>query len=512
MSTAIELAVLALATWPALRLLSIPSTRREYPRIAVVLVFLLALYASLVVWTAAVHPGWLAPTAAIAAIAVGAERWRARPAYGTRRGLPPGRLGLFPRGPWVDDRFFAKQCERFGPIFKYSLQYRPCVCVLGAPLGAELIRANADALQGPPVRFNRFIPKGFLRYMDPADHPFYKRTLANAFAPSTLAAIEPDLRAIARRGLSRLEREAGVDGCRGCPPRPALEALVFEMLVAAFYGVRAECPEFSWLRDRYAELDLRKVSLASGTRDRGALALLEAWVRRRGQAMGEAADRGIPPPVCFLTTLLATRAASLDDETLVGNWVYALNVGRADLTALWLWVLKLLGDEPGEAERLRTVVRSGAGGEGAAIAWRIVRETLRMEQSEYIYRIARREIRFRDLRIPKGWRVRILIREGHRDAAYFPDPDRFDPDRWSGAPDADPRFQPFGLGAHACIGVPITESLSTIFLTELARGFDWQVVEDGPREYGWAHWQPSARLRLALQRVAAPISKSGLRE
>jgi cytochrome P450 len=43
----------------------------------------------------------------------------------------------------------------------------------------------------------------------------------------------------------------------------------------------------------------------------------------------------------------------------------------------------------------------------------------------------------------------------HRDERFFPDPERFDPERWlPGARDARPRFSyfPFGGGARVCIG------------------------------------------------------------
>jgi len=324
--------------------------RREYDRIVAALVLALGAYAAALAWIAPRHPESLGPLAAAAAAALARERGRARPRQVVGRGLAPGSLGLFPRGPWVDHRFFAKQVARHGPIFKYSLQHRPCVCVLGASLGSELIRSHADALVAPPVRFNRFVPKGFLRYMSPADHPHYKRAFANAFDARILAAREPELRRIARRGFQRLVRESSAGAADGCAPRPLLHALVFEMLVAAFYGVRPEDPGFAWLRERYEDLDLRKVTLVSGTRDRDALASLEAWAQERGREIRRDRVPGSAPD-CFLAAIAAAGGEALEDETMLGNLVYVLSVARAVPTELFHCMLTFLGDAPALAGR-----------------------------------------------------------------------------------------------------------------------------------------------------------------
>jgi cytochrome P450 len=440
---------------------------------------------------------------AIAIAILVAERWRARSTYGVKRGLPPGSLTLFPRGPWVDDRFYLNEAKRWGPIFKCSLLHRPCVCILGARLGAELLRAHPDDFEAPRVRFNRFVAKGFLRYMEPSDHGHYKPPFRAALAPAVLREVQPVLREIVRNGLPRLAPGARIPGS-GIAPRPVLRDIVFEMLVATFYGLRSDHPDFTWLQARYDDLDLRKISLLPEHRDRAALAEIMQWVRTRGRALpdpGAAWATGQKSSV--LTALCAANPRVLEDETALGNVIYAVTIGRADLTALLMWVLNLLGDARDWGERLRKVARSQPENEANALAWRIVCETLRLEQSEYVYRRAKREVQFHGFRIPRDWRVRVLIREGHRDPAHFPDPERFDPDRWLERKPGTP-FQPFGIDAHACIGASVTELLTCLVLTELARNYDWDIVSNGPREYGWAHWQPSSKLRI----VFAPISSA----
>jgi cytochrome P450 len=339
--------------------------------------------------------------------------------------------------------------------------------------------------------------------MEPEDHAIYKPYFRAALGPAVLRQVQPTLQEIVRGGLPRLAKESARSPALGIAPRMMLREIVFEMLVAAFYGVRSDTEDFALLQARYDDLDLRKVSLLPGDRDRAALAEIAKWVRVRGRILQDAcAPEAVKAP-CVLTALHQAHPGALEDETALGNIIYSLTIGRADLTGLLMWVLNQLGDAENWAEQLRGAVRSQPEDEAHALAWRIVRETLRLEQSEYVYRRAKRDVHFREFRIPRNWRVRVLVREGHRDPANFADPERFDPNRWLAPAKPGAQFQPFGVDTHVCLGASVTETLSCLLLTELARSYDWKVVSNGPREYGWAHWQPSSKLRIAFTQMQA---------
>jgi cytochrome P450 len=57
----------------------------------------------------------------------------------------------------------------------------------------------------------------------------------------------------------------------------------------------------------------------------------------------------------------------------------------------------------------------------------------------------------------------------HRRAEFFPDPDRFDPDRWLGADPPSFSYVPFGGGARRCIGEEFALNEIAIVLTTLLR-------------------------------------------
>jgi cytochrome P450 len=494
----LETAVLLLATWPVLRFLSVPSIRREFTGIAVCLILCVALYTIAVMMVAIYSPTLLRFGALIAGSALLWERWRARSRLGSGVGLPPGSLTLFPRGPWVDDSHYRKQVKLLGPVFKTSLLHRPMICVYGAELGRELMRNHETDLETLPVRFNNFIPRGFLRYMSQGDHRKYRKILQSAISPERLRATETGIIVSTQTALLEMAENKKRQSGRNLNPRRELNDLFFRVFARLFLGISSEHGDYRRLHELYGALDIRKMSLIPSHKDRQALEQIVELIRTLGKRPGSPFQQDQPDPPCILSDLLQKDPDALADETLVGNLVYVFHIGRTDLTSLGVWVLKILGDNREWWERFCDDVSSGIPASYNSLASRIIKESLRLEQSEYLYRRAVKRIRFRGYVIPKGWRVRVLIREGHRDPKFFDSPDSFNPDRFLNDASAGTGFAPFGLGAHSCIGPHVTVTVMRILLVELARGFDWNVVSDGPREYGWAHWQPSSRFRINL--------------
>ena len=87
------------------------------------------------------------------------------------------------------------------------------------------------------------------------------------------------------------------------------------------------------------------------------------------------------------------------------------------------------------------------------LATRMVSETLRLSQSEYVYRVVARECRLGEFRIPAGWLVRVCLRECHRRPDLFPEPERFDPDRFLDISQGKLIYAPFGHGEHSRDGL-----------------------------------------------------------
>ena len=83
--------------------------------------------------------------------------------------------------------------------------------------------------------------------------------------------------------------------------------------------------------------------------------------------------------------------------------------------------------------------------------------------------------------VPKGSMVLMSQYVSHRDPRYFPDPERFDPERWT--PDkreSRPQFSyyPFGGGVRRCIGDGFALMEATLLLIALAQQWQLKVKPD----------------------------------
>ncbi|MFG3201062.1 cytochrome P450 [Streptomyces sp. NPDC048192] len=101
----------------------------------------------------------------------------------------------------------------------------------------------------------------------------------------------------------------------------------------------------------------------------------------------------------------------------------------------------------------------------------VVSETLRHSSPGWLFtRVTTRETELAGRRLPQGATVLYSPYLLHHDPASFPDPERFDPDRWlPGRPTAEQRraMMPFSAGSRKCLGdefamVEATAALATI--------------------------------------------------
>ncbi|MCA9695175.1 MAG: cytochrome P450 [Nannocystaceae bacterium] len=87
------------------------------------------------------------------------------------------------------------------------------------------------------------------------------------------------------------------------------------------------------------------------------------------------------------------------------------------------------------------------------------------------------------LPIPRGTQIWMVMWVNHRDARWFPDPLRFDPNRWlSGATAKLPKYAyyPFGGGPVVCIGKHFAMMEAVLALAAIARQVDFEPLRREP--------------------------------
>jgi cytochrome P450 len=494
--TVLEIAFLTLVSRPLLRLVADKRMRRLFPAIHRALVGGVVLWLLAMVGLAWWLPGWLHALAIVGALVSLAAWWGGRPAYGRSRGLPPGSLSLSTSVEAILDReFYLERAARHGPVFKMRQFHRSVVCIVGLARSHQFLRENQATLRPPPLPFNREAHRGFLRYMDDATHAHYAPLFRHALASDLIEQARSVTTAVTRAELTHL---GGTDPSVRHP-----DGLMNRITLVAFqrslFGVNPGSVDFEQISSAFEPLDRHPSSRRFGRRQKAAMDELRALLTTL-------AERRSSLPDCVLRRL-GDLAEDQPDTTSIDNLIILLKLTKGNVVGLMRWLLVLLGTHPEWIGRLRAELDARKIPEPSPMTGRIILETLRLAQSEYLFRRLEQPATINGFELPRGWLVRVCVWESHRSSEQFEDPNRFDPDRFLGRAYPPTAYSPLGTGPHACNGAPLTNLVCSVFIEELTRSWRWSVRHHEPAVHGfrhWDHWRPNPRLELVLRPLQIP--------
>lgn len=132
----------------------------------------------------------------------------------------------------------------------------------------------------------------------------------------------------------------------------------------------------------------------------------------------------------------------------------------------------------------------------------VLQESLRLSPPVFaIPRVAASDIGVRGIRIHRGDKVYVSVLGAHRNPAIWPDPMRFDPDRFApGATYDKHAFLPFGLGGHFCIGASVAMAEASLLLAAI--GARYRLVPTVPHEIetsGRVTFVPQDEIEMRLE-------------
>jgi cytochrome P450 len=211
----------------------------------------------------------------------------------------------------------------------------------------------------------------------------------------------------------------------------------------------------------------------------------------------------------------------MTDQQAHDEAMIMLIAGQDDTTAALSWCWCLLARHPEVEARFRQEVAAVVGDRAATYAdvarlpytEMIIKETMRLYPPTWSL-VPRRAAQDHDLggyRIPRGTWVFVSPYATHHDARYFPEPERFDPERFSSARHrqmAQYTYIPFGGGPRMCIGNHYTLATMSLALATIAQRYrltplvDLAAVRPDPS----LALRPRGGLRVRLDDAHAPAA------
>ncbi|WP_405487809.1 cytochrome P450 [Streptomyces sp. NBC_00096] len=236
--------------------------------------------------------------------------------------------------------------------------------------------------------------------------------------------------------------------------------------------------------------------------------------RSGGQGAGGGGAKGED-----LLSLLAAASSADDgefDATELREQVLIFLLAGHETTATSLaFSLHLLGRHPEFQDRARAEIDAVLGDRTPVAAdldrlpylTRILKEAMRLYPAAPV--MGRRSVAAAEVdghTVPAGADVILAPWVTHRHPGYWPDPERFDPDRFT--PEAEaarPRYAwfPFGGGPRACIGQHFSMLESVIALAMLLRAYEFEAVDTEISVSAGITLRTTSPARCRIRRVGA---------
>jgi cytochrome P450 len=215
----------------------------------------------------------------------------------------------------------------------------------------------------------------------------------------------------------------------------------------------------------------------------GLNAILDAVIVSRRAAGGAGDD--------LLSLLLAAtdedNGTGMTDRQLRGEMMTLFLAGYETTAVAMTWAWYLLAKHPEVEAKLQEELDAALGARKPAMAdlpqlpytETIIREAMRLYPPAPVFaREPIEDVTIAGYRVPKGSLVTVNTYALHRDARFFPDPERFDPERFAkGWEERGARYAylPFGGGPRICIGNSFAMMEARLILATLAQRFRMSV-------------------------------------
>jgi cytochrome P450 len=434
-------------------------------------------------------------------------------------GLPPGPKGRFLLGSMLELRrdllgFMTDCARRYGDIVSFRFMHIP-VCLLSNPDDIErvLITNSANFVKSRDYRALTAVLGDGLLTSEGATWRRQRRLVQPAFHRGNIlryarVMVDDAGRAVSQwqdgetfdvhQAMMRLTLQIVAECLFGADVSshagPIGEALQVVMENFSDYARMAmvlprwlALPRTSKMGQAVRRLD---AALYSMIRERRAAGGGKPSTSRTANAGADfAADRETD----LLGLLLQTQDESggAMDDRQVRDEAMTLFLAGHETTALALsWTWYLLGLNPEAERRLADELARELAGRAPTpedlprlrYTDMVLKESMRLYPPAWgIGREAREAFDAGGFRLRAGTNVFISQWITHRDPRFFPDPERFDPERWRDDPirrGALPRFAyfPFGGGPRVCIGAGFAQMEAALILATIAQRFHLSLV------------------------------------
>ncbi len=364
------------------------------------------------------------------------------------------------------------------------------VYLTGQPELVKQIFATKPAVYGPfaTEAISGFAGAGSMLVLSGERHRRERKLLMPPFRGSAMKALGPAMAKAARRWL------AEASGRPECSFAEVAQSISLEAIIRTVFGVQQDTrvAEFTEAITSYLEVANPLFFFVKAAQNRW----FPPW--RRFVSVYDRLDALLQTQIdqvraeggteTILASMVSTHyedGSPMVDEEIKGELRTLLFAGH-DTTAITLaWAVDHLFRDVALLERVRGTVDALEGTPAAYASCEALenlwRETLRLHPvATEALRTLEAPMQLGGLDLPKGAVVSASISLVHRDPDIYPDPERFDPERFASRSYGPHEYLPFGGGHRRCLGAAFAGYQLQVVLGILIRDYNVDLLDPTP--------------------------------
>ncbi len=439
----------------------------------------------------------------------------------------PGDRGRFPvagdvfeivRNP---ENWMRRKQTQYGNIFWTEFMGMKQVALVG-PEANQVMLLDRDKVFSSTWGWDWFIGKLFPRGLmlrDFDDHKIHRRVMQTAFRKEAMQRYVEILKPEIARGIEKwgtgtfgLKRQKSAVAFY-----PTIKSMTLDLATVTFMGEKVgkkadelnaafvACVEAggAWIKYPIPGLKYRK-----GLEGRK---LLEDFFYSNIPAKRASEGEDIFSQLCHAVDEEGNRYT---DQDVVDHMIFLMMAAHDTTTITLTTMMYELGKHPEWQERLRQesldIGKPSLDYEDMSTMTGIelvMKESMRLiAPVPLIPRSTTREIELSGYRIPPQTLITASIDYTHRMPEYWPDPEKFDPERFAEDRREDLvhkyAFSPFGGGAHKCIGMHFADQEVKAVMHQILLKYRWNVSKNYKMELDFSSLpKPKDRLPIVLERI-----------
>lgn len=375
--------------------------------------------------------------------------------------------------------------RRYGNVFTLRLpMWGPVVMVSDPQLAKQIFTTSPDELGNIQPNLSRLFGSGSVFGLEGNDHRRRRRLLAPPFHGKSMKNYESIIEE------ETLRETAGWPEGESFPTLPPMMRITLNAILRAVFGAEgAELDELRRLIPPWVTLGSRLAALPKPQRYPrfGPWGQLDRWRRQYDGVIerliaAEQADPNFAERTDVLALLLRSTyddGAAMSHKEIGDELLTLLAAGHETTASTLAWAFERISRHPELLARL--VEEADNGGNELRQA-----TILEVQRARTVIDFAGRHVypdvyRLGEWVIPRGYSIIVGIAQIHDNPDVFPDPRRFDPQRFIDNKPSALSWIPFGGGTRRCVGAAFANMEMDVVLRTVLRHFTIETT-DAPDE------------------------------